>query len=139
MRWWQGLGLIDLVLSSRTSSGVDTAVDRVERKPFVIAEEAVMLRDPGPEPHETILQFFEYSHLRDDLQRVSKPFSELAHWVDTHLPSNAERSSCLRKLLEAKDAGVRAGMARPASSQAEVHGLVWRDPASHPSEEKTNG
>ncbi len=55
-----------------------------------------------------MLQFFTYAHLPEHLQNASKPFCELArHIVDT-LPRNAEQTVALRKLLEAKDAAVRA-------------------------------
>lgn len=57
---------------------------------------------------EHITQFFTYQHLPPALQAVSKPFCELAtHIVDT-LPRNPERTVALRKLMEAKDAAVRA-------------------------------
>lgn len=36
------------------------------------------------------------------------PFCELAYTIVGSLPRNAERSVALRKLLEAKDAAVRA-------------------------------
>jgi hypothetical protein len=59
---------------------------------------------------DPILRYFHYAHLPPFLKSVSKPFCELArHIVDT-LPRNAERSVALRKLLEAKDAGVRANV-----------------------------
>jgi hypothetical protein len=68
--------------------------------------------DATPVLVEHILQFFAYAHLPDHLQAVSKPFGELAqHIVDT-LPRNPERTVALRKLLEAKDAAVRALVAR---------------------------
>jgi hypothetical protein len=60
------------------------------------------------EPTEPILQFFGYDHLPADLQKISMPFCELAYTVVGSLPRNAERSVALRKLLEAKDAAVRA-------------------------------
>jgi hypothetical protein len=74
------------------------------------------------DPTETILQFFAYEHLPTHLQRVSKPFCELAHAIvegdnglasgtltfGSPLPRNAERTVALRKLLESKDAAVRA-------------------------------
>ena len=62
--------------------------------------------------NEPILQFFEYSHLRTDLQDISRPFCELAAWIVESMPRNPERTVCLRKLLEAKDAGVRAMLYR---------------------------
>lgn len=54
-----------------------------------------------------VLQFFAYSHLPTHLQDVSRKFCELAEFV-ADLPSNAETTVALRKLLEAKDAAVRA-------------------------------
>lgn len=64
--------------------------------------------------NEPILQFFEYSHLPLHLQEISRPFRELAYaMIDGDetfdaLPRNPERTVALRKLLEAKDAAVRA-------------------------------
>lgn len=55
-----------------------------------------------------IMKFFEYGHLPPHLQEISKPFCELARWVNTNLPNNAETSTALRKILEAKDCAVRA-------------------------------
>lgn len=57
-----------------------------------------------------ILRYFVYDHLPDHLARWSKPFSDLAHELDTHLPAGPELSIALRKLLEAKDAAVRAAL-----------------------------
>lgn len=57
---------------------------------------------------EPIMQFFAYEHLPKHLADVSKPFCRLAEIVEGTLPRNAERSAALRKLLEAKDAAVRA-------------------------------
>jgi hypothetical protein len=62
--------------------------------------------------YESIMQFFDYAHLRDDLQAVSKPFGMLADELLAKLPRNPERSVALRKLLEAKDAAVRAAVFR---------------------------
>lgn len=59
---------------------------------------------------EPILQFFAYKHLPTHLQNVSMPFHDLANHVVTALPRNAERTVALRKLLEAKDAAVRAAI-----------------------------
>jgi hypothetical protein len=59
---------------------------------------------------DAILRFFHYAHLPPQLQARSKPFCDLArHIIDT-TPRNAERTVALRKLLEAKDAGVRAAL-----------------------------
>lgn len=61
--------------------------------------------DPASEP---IFQFFRYAHLPTNLQAVSQPFCLLAGTIIETLPRNPERTICLRKLLEAKDAAVRA-------------------------------
>lgn len=63
------------------------------------------------EPVEPILKFFKYEHLPPHLQEASKPFCELANLLVATLPCNAERSVALRKLLESKDAAVRARVA----------------------------
>lgn len=60
------------------------------------------------EQKEWLLQFFEYDHLKAELQEVSKPFCDLAHNIVRGLPRNPERTVALRKLLEAKDCAVRA-------------------------------
>ncbi len=54
-----------------------------------------------------VLQFFVYSHLPAHLQGVSKPFMDLANKIAVG-PQNAEATVALRKLLESKDAAVRA-------------------------------
>jgi hypothetical protein len=55
-----------------------------------------------------LLQFFAYEHLPPNLQEVSKPFGVLAQQIEDTLPSNPEKTTALRKLLEAKDCAVRA-------------------------------
>jgi hypothetical protein len=60
---------------------------------------------------EHILQFFAYDHLPRRLQVVSEPFGILAQQIVDLLPRNPERKVALRKLLEAKDAAVRAAIA----------------------------
>ena len=60
---------------------------------------------------EHILQFFAYTHLPEHLQEVSRPFSDMAMRI-MELPRNPERTVALRKLLEAKDAAVRARLAK---------------------------
>lgn len=61
---------------------------------------------------EFLLQFFGYSHLPEKLQNISKPFGDLAQQIVDTLPKNAERTTALRKLLEAKDCAVRANIAK---------------------------
>lgn len=63
---------------------------------------------------EPILQFFEFTHLPPELQLVSGPFCELAKQIVATLPRNPERTVALRKLLESKDAAVRAKLFKEA-------------------------
>lgn len=58
----------------------------------------------------TILKYFEYAHLPEHLQAISKGICELAKEMDATLPNGAEKSAGLRKLLEAKDCFVRANI-----------------------------
>lgn len=55
-----------------------------------------------------IMKHFTYAHLPPVLQEVSAPICKLAEAMDEELPDGAEKSVGLRKLLEAKDAFVRA-------------------------------
>ncbi len=57
---------------------------------------------------DPILRFFHYSHLPASLRPASQPFCDLARHIIETSPRNAERTVALRKLLEAKDAAVRA-------------------------------
>lgn len=89
----------------------------------------------NPKPAEHIIQFFAYEHLPAHLAAVSKPFCDLAlaivgenpgpgdpdqnglchgteFGVARGLPRNPERTVALRKLLESKDAAVRALLAK---------------------------
>jgi hypothetical protein len=62
---------------------------------------------------EPMLQWFEYEHLPPHLQEASAPFCMLAHRIVRDFPRNPERTVTLRKLLESKDAGVRAVLSKP--------------------------
>jgi hypothetical protein len=64
------------------------------------------------QPQEHILQFFEYGHLPATLQSISSPFYAIAHENIMKLPRSPERTVALRKLLESKDAAVRAAIAK---------------------------
>lgn len=57
---------------------------------------------------EPIVQFFSYWHLPEHLKTVSAPFCQMAVDIVQDIPRNPERTVALRKLLEAKDAAVRA-------------------------------
>jgi len=64
------------------------------------------------ESPDHIMQFFAYEHLPPHLQEVSSAFARLAEQIVATLPRNPERTVALRKLLEAKDAAVRARVAK---------------------------
>jgi hypothetical protein len=57
-----------------------------------------------------LLRWFEYDHLDARLQVVSRPFAELAEFLTTGPLTGPELTVALRKLLEAKDAAVRAAI-----------------------------
>ena len=58
------------------------------------------------------LQFFAYEHLPQHLQMVSAPFGELARGLAESIPHNRELEKALDLLLAAKDAAVRALVAK---------------------------
>lgn len=62
----------------------------------------------GNEPE--ILKFFKWDHLPPRLQEVSEPFGRLAHQLVARTAPSAELDVALRKLLESKDAAVRAAL-----------------------------
>ena len=59
---------------------------------------------------DRILKWFDYEHLPNHLVYVSQPFSVLAMAIVDSLDAGPERTVALRKLLEAKDAAVRAAV-----------------------------
>jgi len=58
---------------------------------------------------DPILRYFRYEHLPEHLQNVSMTFALQASII-MRLPRCAERTVALRKLLESKDAAVRAAL-----------------------------
>ena len=58
-----------------------------------------------------LLRYFTYDHLPDHLADISRPFCDLAvELVNNTTLDPAERDVAVRKLLEAKDAAVRAAL-----------------------------
>lgn len=57
-----------------------------------------------------IVQFFAYNHLREPLAQVSAVFERTAGTLLSMLEDSPELTVALRKLLEAKDAAVRAAL-----------------------------
>lgn len=97
-----------VVLLGQAREKVADFVDGVPRAdvlPDPDVEEALApLRD-----QEIILKFFAYKHLPEKLREVSKRFAAQALCI-AELPRSAERTVALRKLLESKDAAVRAAL-----------------------------
>lgn len=61
------------------------------------------------EAHARVLRYFEYAHLPPALGEISRDFHDLAHRLAASEHADpAELTVALRKLLEAKDAAVRA-------------------------------
>lgn len=56
-----------------------------------------------------VLQYFSYGHLPPSMWEIARPFAELANEVASRA-ENPETTVALRKLLEAKDAAVRAAL-----------------------------
>lgn len=71
---------------------------------------------------QNVLRFFEYGHLPPHLQEVSRPFCELAKVTAERAPDNQETTVALRKLLEAKDAAVRATLPTEKVAEAAKRG-----------------
>lgn len=59
-------------------------------------------------PSDPLFRFFRYDHLPSHLQPTSRYYHELAAVLIQTIPPSAERTVALRKLLESKDAAVRA-------------------------------
>lgn len=66
-----------------------------------------------------IMRYFDFAHLRPGpLLDTSHLFAALAQDLDQRLPNGAEKSTALRKLLESKDAAVRAALDIPNDKEA---------------------
>lgn len=93
-------------LAMRTNRRVAAGIEGTHTTDSNPATSGLVIPDMHPAAR-SMLQFFEYTHLPPHLQAASRPFCELAKTIATG-PQNAETTVALRKLLEAKDAAVRA-------------------------------
>jgi hypothetical protein len=80
---------------------------------YVHAGSVVFFGESKPSPedgprHDRLLRYFEYSHLPSHLQQVSSLFWWMANHLCCSIDPGPERTVALRKLLESKDAAVRA-------------------------------
>lgn len=93
-------------------TGQFVSEETAEASPATTIHEKGGSPDDGTRLHpstKALLQFFAYGHLPPHLQAISQPFFDLASTV-ANGPQNAETTTALRKLLEAKDCAVRAGL-----------------------------
>lgn len=75
---------------------------------MVTEQEKIMAQQTLHPSTIQLLELFEYGHLPEHLQQISRPFHDLA-WNVAQQPTQrgAEQTTCLRKLLEGKDCAVR--------------------------------
>lgn len=79
----------------------------MQAKPVQDEIQATNLKGRAP---NHIMKFFDYSHLPDKLKEISGPICQLAYQMNEKLPDGPEKTTGLRKLLEAKDCFVRASL-----------------------------
>lgn len=65
---------------------------------------------PGFPKDERMGKWFAFDHLPAKLQTISRHFHDLGVKITQQIEPGPERTVALRKLLEAKDAAVRAAM-----------------------------
>lgn len=104
-------GLWDFANNCPVRKSVDAAAG-IHPAPVEFSE-AQIAADP-------ILHFFHYAHLPPKLQETSQAFFHLAAFIVKTVPRNAERTVALRKLLEGKDAAVRANLPAPGFKERVV-------------------
>lgn len=66
-----------------------------------------------PKNENPIMQYFSYEHLPAHLKGVSQILANAAKLLNSQLPDGPEKSTGLRKLLEAKDCFVRQALQAP--------------------------
>lgn len=69
-----------------------------------------MTDTPRPSPSQQLLRYFAFDHLPESLQAISGDCYSLAASMEAQLPDGPEKTTGLRKLLEAKDCFVRAAL-----------------------------
>lgn len=88
---------------------------------------------PAQIANDPVLHYFHYAHLPPKLQSTSRNFFLLAQCLVGTLPRNPERTVALRKLLEAKDAAVRANLPPPGMDNRKS-GVASEQPIGEPRE-----
>lgn len=80
-----------------------------------------------------ILQFFELDGLTAVERELALPMQQLAEAYDKVLPENAEKATCLRRMLEALDCAQRARKMRvkPQEVVASTAHVAMENPPKH--------
>lgn len=82
-----------------------------ERRPGETFDDRPILDELAARRVETpILKHFRFGHLKPESRAISRRFAELALFIVKSTPRDPEQTVALRKLLESKDAAVRAGL-----------------------------
>lgn len=63
-----------------------------------------------PTPSQQLLRYFAFDHLPEPLKTISRHCAAIARAMEEQLPDGPEKTTGLRKLLEAKDCFVRAAL-----------------------------
>ncbi len=95
----------------------DEDVTDVDITPIAVPMSIPRTRTPMSVPRtrtqrDHIMQYFAYSEFNARARELAAPFSELAEKIHAEVDSNPERDACLRSLLEARDACLRAAKAQ---------------------------
>lgn len=70
------------------------------------------------------LEHFEHDHLAEPLRYIVAEFNDLAHWLADEIASHPQLAIALQKLIEAKDAAVRAKVAQLKAASTTAAELV---------------
>lgn len=95
------------IVRERTDRGV--AMNRVITGAKIKLEDKRVLEEASKPKGERMLKWFQWDHLAgQNLQNMAYNFETLALIIVNGVESGPERTVALRKLLEAKDAAIRA-------------------------------
>jgi len=64
-------------------------------------------------PEHQLIKYFEFAHLPEKLRYISQFFQVMAQRIDMNLPDGLMKDVALQRLLESKDAAVRAALELP--------------------------
>lgn len=106
---WERMEGTGIFQSDDASSIVDEVVAWIEQR-YELKEKKPTQPEFQEVQRSPIMRYFEFEHLPEKLREVSISFSNIAWEMEGTLPSGPEKSTALRKLLEAKDAAVRAAL-----------------------------